>query len=111
MIIFSNVEETRGAGLELISAIITSSTLVQAISTGKNPRVEDFCAKTRGVFRRVSGEEEASTAIEQAYLQLLARYEISYQPIEPLAQNLKVRAHTPAGWGEFTLAIPAEPSG
>ncbi len=113
IIIFSDAVEERSAGLELISAIITSSTLVQATSTEDNPRLEEFCRKTRGLFRRVDGEEEASRAMEQACLQLLARYEISYPPAVPEAQNLKIRAQTPSGWAEMTLAIPppAEPSG
>jgi hypothetical protein len=105
-IVFSGVEEGRAAGPGLISSVITSSTLVQVISTEDNPGLEDFCLRTGGLFRRVGGEEEAAAAIEEAYLQLLAHYEISYQPVCPQARNLKIRAHTPSGWAEVTLAIP-----
>ena len=111
IIIFSNAPEWRGAGLELISSVMTSVTLVQAVSTVDNPRLEDFCRKTRGVFSRVESEEEAARAIEQAYLQLLSRYEMSYPPVSAEARNLKIRIHTPSGWGEITLPIPAESSG
>ena len=107
IILFSNSPESRAAGLTLVSSVITSSTRVQAISTAENPRIEEFCAKTRGIYRRVDSEEEAAAAIELACLQLLARYEISYPPVLPEAQNLKVRAHTPSGWAEMTLAIPS----
>ncbi len=105
VIVFSGVEEGRAAGSGLISSVITSSTLVQVISTEDNPGLEEFCLRTRGLFRHVGGEE-AAAAIEQAYLQLLARYEISYQTACPQARNLKIRAHTPSGWAEVTLGIP-----
>jgi hypothetical protein len=106
IILFSNSRESRAAGLALLSSVIMSSTRVQAISTEDNPRLEDFCAKTRGLYRRVQSEDEAAAAIGQACLQLLARYEISYSPVLPEGRNLKARAHTPAGWAEITLAIP-----
>jgi hypothetical protein len=109
LILFSNAEESRVAGTGLISSVIASSTLVQAISTQDNPRLEDFCLQTRGLYRRVR-EEEAAVAIERAYLQLLVHYEISYQPVSPQAQTLKIRVHTPAGSAETTLPILPPPA-
>ena len=47
--------------------------------------------------------------IEQAYLNLLARYEIAYQPVAPNAPVLKVRVQTPGGWGETLIAAAQEP--
>jgi hypothetical protein len=105
-IVFAGAEESRAADPALISAVIASSTLVQVVSTGDNPRLQDFCLRTRGLFRRVGGEEGAAAAIEQAYLHLLARYEISYRTVCPKALNLQIRAHTPSGWAEVTLDIP-----
>ena len=111
IIIFSAVKEDREPRPELISSILTSSTLVQAISIEDNPNLDEFCLKTRAISQRVAEEEEVSLAIERAYLQLLARCEISYEPASPEARNLKIRAHAPAGWAEMNLPVPAEPSG
>ncbi len=112
IILFSNVQESRAAGMALLSSVISSSTHLQVISTEENPRLEEFCRQTHGLFRRVQGDEEAAVAIEEAYLQLLSRYEIRYSLVSPEARSLKVRAHTPCGWAEMTLAIPPpEPSG
>ena len=47
--------------------------------------------------------------IEQAYLNLLARYEIAYQPVVPNAPVLKVRRQTPGGWGETLISSAHEP--
>lgn len=111
VIVFSNEPPVSAAGQGLISWVISSSTEVQVICTGDSPRLEDFCKKTRGRFLAARGEEEAAKAVEQAYLQLLARYEISYRPLSLQARALKIRAHTPSGWGELTMTIPPEPSG
>jgi len=43
--------------------------------------------------------------IEQAYLGLLTRYEIAYQPVVPNAPVLKVRIQTPGGWGETLICV------
>ena len=47
--------------------------------------------------------------VEQAYLNLLARFEIAYQPVAPNAPVLKVRVQTPVGWGETLIAAAREP--
>ncbi|HTX33420.1 MAG TPA: HEAT repeat domain-containing protein [Bryobacteraceae bacterium] len=112
IIVCSNVRESRAAGMALLSSVISSSTHVQVIATEENPRLEEFCRQTDGLFRRVQGEEQVAAAVEEAYLQLLARYEISYSVVSPEAHTLMVRAHTPSGWAEMALAIPPpEPSG
>jgi hypothetical protein len=57
----------------------------------------------------MSAEDEIPAMIEQAYLNLLARYEIAYQPVAPNAPVLKVRIQTPGGWGETLIASAPEP--
>jgi hypothetical protein len=57
----------------------------------------------------MGAEDEISAMIEQAYLNLLARYEIAYQPVVPDAPVLKVRIQTPGGWGETLIASAYEP--
>jgi hypothetical protein len=57
----------------------------------------------------MGAEDEIPAMIEQAYLNLLARYEIAYQPVAPNAPVLKVRIQTPGGWGETLIASAPEP--
>jgi hypothetical protein len=47
--------------------------------------------------------------IEHAYLNLLARYEIAYQPVVVNAPALKVHVQTPVGWGETLIAAGRQP--
>ena len=47
--------------------------------------------------------------IEQAYLNLLARYEIAYQPVAATPSDIKVHLQTPAGWGETSIATGRQP--
>jgi hypothetical protein len=47
--------------------------------------------------------------IEHAYLNLLARYEIAYQPVVVNAPALKVRVQTLNGWGETLIAAGRQP--
>ena len=78
------------------------------IASGPNEQLEDFCRRTHTLFR-VGAEEDLVEIIEQAYLSLLARYEITYQPLTAEAADLKVRIQTPAGWGETLIAAPRQP--
>jgi hypothetical protein len=41
-------------------------------------------------------------------LNLLARYQIRYQPVSPEATILKARVQTASGWGEVKIPIPQE---
>jgi hypothetical protein len=56
-------------------------------------------------------EEELGESIEQAYLNLLARYEIAYQPVSETPADLKVHLQTPAGWGETLIMAGRQPEG
>jgi hypothetical protein len=53
--------------------------------------------------------EELVEMIEHAYLNLLARYEIAYQPVATNPADLKVRMQTPVGWGETLIAAGHQP--
>jgi 2-polyprenyl-3-methyl-5-hydroxy-6-metoxy-1,4-benzoquinol methylase len=70
--------------------------------------LQEFCQRTHTWFRN-GAEEELVETIEQAYLNMLARYEIAYQPVAANAPVLKVRVQTPTGWGETLIAAPSEP--
>jgi hypothetical protein len=111
VMIFSNTEEAKSAGSGLISATLTSRALVQVVSSVPNPALEDFCRRVRGNFQLAATNEEIAPLVGQAYVNLLARYDISYQPACPEASNLKIRVHAPSGWGESVVPIPTRPLG
>jgi hypothetical protein len=74
------------------------------VSPIPSPTLEDLCARTGGCFHLASGPDIAGR-IEQAYRNLLARYEIAYQSASAEAVNLKVRVYAPSGWGETDIPI------
>ena len=111
VIIFSHTEEAKSAGPGLISATLSSRALVQVISSVPNPALEYFCRRVRGNFQVAATDEEVAALVGQAYVNLLARYDISYRPVCPEAPTLKIRVHAPSGWGESELPIPARPVG
>jgi hypothetical protein len=71
----------------------------------ENPELLEFCKRTNSAFH-LAGEEEIPEIIRQAYLSLLARYEISYQPLKGNAGTLKIRVQSPDGCGETLLPLP-----
>lgn len=105
VIILSSAEETRIAGHGLITNMQTGRIPAQVVATGPNQQLEDFCNRTH-TLSRTGAEQDLVEMIEQAYLNLLARYEITYQAVTPTPASLKVRVQTPAGWGETFVATP-----
>jgi len=83
----------------LITAVVASRTSIQVISTSANPALREFCRRVDGRFHCTEDRSGIEEAISLAYLSLLARYEIRYQSATD-ATNLKLRVHTPTGWGE-----------
>jgi hypothetical protein len=99
LIVFSDGKTTSGAGGELIAAVAAARAGVQVITSGPDRRLEDFCRKVNGVLWDKS-------LVVDAYVNLLAKYEIVYQPPIPDGQTLKIRLHAPEVRGELTLPIP-----
>ncbi len=95
----------KSAGDSLISNVIASRTSVQVISSASNPRVEDFCRQAKARLQTFENPAEIPELIQQAYLSLLTRFEISYEPLSPEATILKARVQTPSGWGEVRIPI------
>ncbi len=108
VIVFSSGEEGRSAGHGLIANLQGTRTPVQVIASGPNEQLKDFCRRTHTLFR-VGAEQDLVEIVEQAYLSLLARYELTYQPLTAEPADLKVRIQTPAGWGETLIAAPRQP--
>lgn len=110
LIVVANEELVRIAGHGLVANVLNSRTSLQVISSFPNPALEDFCRKSRGRLQTFEKEEEISELVQQAYLNLMTRYEITYQPVSRDAPELKARIQTPSGWGEVKIPIPQEPS-
>ena len=108
VIVFSSAEEGRVAGHGLISNLQSGRIPVQAIGSGPNEHLQEFCRRTH-IWHRNGAEAELVEMIEHAYLNLLARYEIAYEPVVVNAPALKVRVQTLSGWGETLIAAACEP--
>jgi hypothetical protein len=108
LIVVANEELGRIAGHGLIANVIGSRSSLQVISSFPNPSLEDFCRKSRGRFQSFENEDEIPELIQQAYLNLMTRYEISYQPVSRGAAEVKARVQTGVGWGEVKIPIPPE---
>jgi hypothetical protein len=106
LIVFAPGDTARVAGHGLVASVISSRTSVQVISTGPNSALQDFCRMTGGAFQ--TGETDAALAelVTRAYLNLLARWDITYQPVVPGASAIRVRVNAPTGWGESSISIP-----
>jgi hypothetical protein len=89
----------------LVAAVHASRTTVQVVSNCANPALEEFCQRVEGRFRHVKDISGVEEAVSLAYLSLLARYEIRYRSDAPEGASLKLRVHTPAGWGETTVEL------
>jgi hypothetical protein len=109
VIVFA-AEAVRGAaGYGLVATVGAARGIVQVISSVSNPSLEDLCEQTRISYTHAPAQEQIVAAIEEAYLNLNARYELSYQTLSQEARELKIRIQSPAGWGETTVAIPPPP--
>jgi len=107
VIVFA-AEPVRGvAGPGLVATVGAALGLVQVISSVPNPALEDLCNKTRISYAYAAAPEQIIARIEEAYLNLNARYEIGYQTLSQEARELKIRIQCPSGWGETSVAIPA----
>lgn len=107
LIVFCKSEPEQAADAALVSAVTASGATVQVISAGPNRPVEEFCRAVDADFRMVKDPEKVAEAISMAYLSLLARYEIVYQPAVPESRCLRIRVNTPEVAAETTLPIPA----
>jgi hypothetical protein len=104
MIVVVTDEVGGNADDALIAAVQTSQTSMQMVSSSPNLVLHDFCRRIGGSFQFLKDNSAIEEAVSLSYLSLLARYEIRYQA-GPDATGLKVRVHTPAGWGEAAMEV------
>jgi HEAT repeat protein len=105
LIVVSEGEPPQSAGDGLVSAVLASRSSLQVIASDRNPKVEDFCRRARATYQVAETQGEMVSCIEMAYLNLLARYELSWQSAFPDPGVLKVRINSPAGFGETTVPL------
>ncbi|MDR3704083.1 MAG: HEAT repeat domain-containing protein [Candidatus Sulfopaludibacter sp.] len=105
LILFSHSDPYRSAGEGLVSTVLSSRASVQVISAAPSPKVEDFCRRARASFQIAQTDDEIARCLELAYLNLLARYEITWNSPQADTADLKVRINTPAGWGEASIPV------
>jgi hypothetical protein len=106
LIVFAPGDIARIAGHGLVASVISSRTSVHVISTGPNSALQDFCRMTGGSFQMGDTDAALADLVTRAYLNLLARYDITYQPVVPNASAIRVRVNSPTGWGESSISIP-----
>jgi HEAT repeats len=106
ILVFSRSPEGRIAGHGLIASVQTGRMPVRVISSVENPEVLEFCKRTHSGFE-LAPEDDIAEIIQQTYLSLLARYEITYQPPAGSASTLKIRVQSTEGCGETVIALPA----
>jgi hypothetical protein len=90
---------------EFISAATGSNTSVQAISMTPSPQLEELCSGTNGHFQLAQSEPEIQKFVEEAYLALLPRFLVTYQPVSHSARALTVRVFDATGSGETTISM------
>lgn len=108
LIVVVNQEIGGAAGPELIANVISSRSSLQVIASCPNPAVEEFCRKAKGRLQTFENETEITELVQQAYLNLLTRFEIVYQPVDPDAGEVRVRVQTRSGCADVKIPIPRE---
>jgi hypothetical protein len=110
LIVYGQHENGAAPGYpETASAARAARISIHVISLVPNTLLENLCQMTHGSFLLLPSEEELPGAVEQACLNLTARYTIRYQPVLPQATTLEIYVQSPGGWGETTLPVPPRP--
>jgi HEAT repeat protein len=107
VIVLCSTEETRSPGHGLFTQMGSTRMSMQVISAGPNQQLEEFCGLTNTPLRS-GADENIVEMVHQAYLNLMARYEIAWQPVGSGGFPLKVRVQAPMGWAE--ALIPQGPA-
>jgi HEAT repeat protein len=105
ILLMTTVEEARQPGHGVAARVRDPRVKLQALAMGRNHSVQEFCREVGAPFQMAESAEIAES-IRRAYLSLMARFEIQYQPVIPNAASLKVRVQSTAGAGEVTVRYP-----
>jgi HEAT repeat protein len=102
LILFREDASTAAPPEDLLTALAAAQATVHVVSTARDPILEEFCRKSAGIF--TIGSPDSPETVTRAYLHQLEQYEISWQPAQPAARQLKIRLHGVA-LGETTFPI------
>ena len=105
MMVLAPDEVAGNSDATLIAAVHVSRTSIQVVSTSPNPALQEFCRRIDGRFHLVEDNAAIEERISLVYLSLLARYEIRYASVCADTVSLKLRVHTPLGWGETMVPL------
>jgi HEAT repeat protein len=105
VIVFSRSPESRIAGHGLVSYVQSRRCPMLVVSSVENPELQEFCRRTYCGFA-LATSQEIPEIIGQAYLSLLARYQITYRPLSSDPCTLKLRIQIPEGFGETLVSAP-----
>jgi len=105
IIAFVPAEIEKPAGCGLATAVLSSRSSLQIVSNGPNPALEELCVETGGGFQIGASDAEIEELVARAYWNLVARYQITYQPVCPHAATIRLRVHSPQGWGEVSIRV------
>jgi HEAT repeat protein len=103
VIVLNDPAPRPSASEALAGAVVAAQAFVQTVSYGPDGAVEEFCRRVSGLYR-----EADDPAVVDAYLNVLARYEVSYQPVNPAAATVKLRLCGPGLYAETQLAKNGE---
>lgn len=105
MIVVAPADVGDHADAKLIAAVQASRTSIQVLSTSAHSVLQEFCRQVGGRFLQIRDNSAVESAVSLAYLRLLARYDIRYQPNSADASSLRIRVHTPAGGGDAVASL------
>jgi hypothetical protein len=109
VIVYSQHETDAPPGYAGIASMArTANVTLHAISLAAIPLLENLCQLTQGTAESAASEEEVPNLVERICHNLIARYTIRYQPVEPAADELAIRVQSSAGWGETTIPVPRQ---
>jgi HEAT repeat protein len=105
IILFNDAFDRPSPGEALRAAVMAGQCFLQVISNGPDPEVEEFCQSVGGVFRL-----HTEDAVEEAYLTLFARYDVSYPSPNREAAAARIRVHGPGMFAETAVPLTTSPS-
>ena len=103
LIVFAEKDPAGTAGDSLVASIAASQASVEVIAQADCPKIAEFCRRTRCSLKLVDDAGEFARRVEMAYLHLLARYELTWHRNSAGPVPVRVRIHSPAGWGEANV--------
>jgi len=104
LVVFSHGDTGSAAGSDVIALAASARGSIQVVSRAADPHMEDFCRRVRGRFVEAEDDAAVTNCLCDAYLNLLAQYAIGWTGTAR-ARELKLRVHSPSGWGELKMEL------